>query len=207
MDFEQFIEDLRNLDAAEIQNLGQAPLILRAFFWLLSFIAALAAMLVLTSQAHYSRHQQLIKEEESLKEKFVVESRQAANKDKFESQLEEIQESFGVLLKKLPETIEVDRLIGNINSAAFENRVQIKELSPGKMVNKEFYNELPLSVSFSGTYHNIGRFISQLSNLTQIITIHEVGLERSQDQQSGLTVVTGRAIAKTYSYVPDESRN
>ncbi len=206
MDINSFIEELKNFDAAELQNVGQAPLIIRFFFWMVSFVAALLVALVFLSEPKYSLRVKLTSDEVVLKDKFVNESRQAANKDKFEAQLIEIQKSFGVLLKKLPEQIEVDRLIGNINEAAQENQIKIIELNPGTKINKEFYFEFPLSISFTGTYHNIGRFFSQLSGLTQIITMHDVRMARFEDANQ-LTVVRGEAVAKTYSYVSDESRN
>ena len=204
MDFNAFIEELKNFDSEDFQNIGQAPIIIRVSLWLAAFLAAGIAALIFLSEPKYSEIQKLQANEVKLKEQFIKESRQAANKEKYEKQLRDIQESFGVLLKKLPQQIEIDQLIENIDAAAKEHNVTIDKQNLGTILSKEFYYEFPIALSFSGSYHDIGQFFGRLSGLTQIITLHDVTLSR-KSQRAGVSSISGEVTVKTYSYVPDES--
>ena len=66
-----------------------------------------------------------------LREEFVVKKKQAVNLDLYIQQLNEIDRSFGALLKQLPNKSEVESLLVEINQAGMGRGLQFELFKPG----------------------------------------------------------------------------
>ncbi|MDV7401140.1 type 4a pilus biogenesis protein PilO, partial [Arthrospira platensis SPKY1] len=92
-------------------------------------------------------------------------------------------------------------LLSDINQAGLGRGMQFELFRPGQVVIRDFYAELPITVRVTGSYHDIGLFVSDISHLSRIVTINDIALAPGRD---GL--LTMDAIAKTFRYLdPDEA--
>lgn len=137
--------------------------------------------------------------EEELKSVYATKKGQAINLDAYKKQLADIQQSFGALLKQLPNRQEMDALITDVNQAGLGRGLQFELFRPGAETQKEFYAELPISIKVSGTYHDIAAFTSDVAKLSRIVTIHNISLIPGK---GGDLVMD--AVAKTYRYLDEE---
>jgi type IV pilus assembly protein PilO len=80
------------------------------------------------------------------------------NLDLYVQQLNEIDRSFGALLKQLPNKSEVEALLVEINQAGMGRGLQFELFKPGAEQVKDFYAELPINVRLTGSYHDFGCF-------------------------------------------------
>lgn len=132
--------------------------------------------------------------EEDLKPRFESKAARAANLDAYKAQLEEMERSFGAMLQKLPEDLQIDSLIIDISQAGLRSGLEFDLIKPGPQTPQEFYIELPIDITVVGTYHEFGGFVSGLSELNRIVSVHNVSLSPS-DEPGKLQM---QLVAKTY---------
>ena len=105
------------------------------------------------------------------------------------------------MLKQLPNKSEMEALLTDINQAGLGRGLQFTLFKPAPAESKaEFYAELPISVKLVGSYHDMGAFASDVSQLPRIVTLSDISLK--QDKKSGALEMA--ATARTYRYL-DES--
>lgn len=141
-------------------------------------------------------------EEATLTTTFEGKARKAANLDAYVAQLKEMEQSFGAMLRKLPNKTEVPSLLTDISQQGAGAGLDQKLFQPAPQVAKDFYAELPIKMRLTGTFHSIGAFVSGIAALPRIVTLHDVtiapiGKDKGSDQlQLDVT-------AKTYRYLDD----
>ncbi len=140
-------------------------------------------------------------EEERLKKDFEGKAFQAANLEAYKRQMEEMQESFGALVSQLPSDTEVPGLLEDITNKGLLNGLEIKTIDLLAEQSKEFYIELPISISASGNYHDLGAFISGMAGLPRIVTLHDFSIVASK--VPGMLDLS--LVAKTYRYKDEEA--
>ena len=136
--------------------------------------------------------------EQDLRTSFLDKKKQAVNLEAYRKQLAEIEESFGEMLKQLPNKSEMEALLTDINQAGLGRGLQFELFRPAPAETRsEFYAELPITIKLAGNYHDIGAFASDISQLSRIVTLNDIGLSTSK---SGLVL---DATAKTFRYLDD----
>jgi type IV pilus assembly protein PilO len=97
----------------------------------------------------------------------------------------------------------MDAMIIDISQAALTRGLKVELFRPGSDARKDFYAELPITISMSGTYNDLAFFTEDTARLPRIVTLNNIKL-RPKDPKSG-AVLTMDATAITYRYLdPDE---
>ena len=139
------------------------------------------------------------RKELTLKQTFLAKKKEAVNLAFYKNQLKEIEKSFGALLKQLPNRSEMEALLVDINQAGLGRGLQFDLFRPAQKENiTEFYAELPIQIRVTGSYHDIGAFASDISQLPRIVTLSDINMTPAK---GGLLAMT--ATVRTYRY-PDE---
>ena len=189
------LDDLRRLNPRDIGSWPALPK-LGALFILL---------LVLVFAGYWFDWQNQLDElardrakEQDLRTAFLDKKKQAVNLEAYRKQLAEIEESFGEMLKQLPNKSEMEALLTDINQAGLGRGLQFELFRPAPAETRsEFYAELPIMIKLAGSYHDIGAFASDISQLSRIVTLNDIALTSSKN---GLTL---DAVAKTFRYLDD----
>jgi type IV pilus assembly protein PilO len=200
MDFQELNDKINSFDVNDIDwnNMGSWPLAGRLFFAALVFIAVLVGMYFVDIQGLTDRYDSVQAKEATLKIDFETKAFRVANLVGYKKQLEEIESSFGSLLRQLPKDTEVPGLLDDITSAALGASLQIKSIKLDKEVETEFYTELPISIDVIGEYHDFGAFVSAVAGLGRIVTLHDFeAVSANEDDASKLNL---KIVAKTYRY-------
>jgi type IV pilus assembly protein PilO len=143
---------------------------------------------------------QVEQQEVDLRIIFEKKAQQAANLEAYEKQLEEMRESFGAMLRQLPNKTEVADLLVDVSQTGLASGLEFELFQPQAENPREFYAELPISIRVIGEYHEFGNFVSGVAALPRIVTLHNVNIKRAGDMLSmDLT-------AKTYRYLETEER-
>lgn len=138
-------------------------------------------------------------EEVRLKEEYIDKKKKAINLDLYLQQLNEIDQTFGALLKQLPNRSEMDALLIEINQAGLGRGLQFELFKPGAEQVKDFYAELPIQVKLSGNYHEFGAFASDIAKLPRIVTLNDMAVNLGKDGKLSLD-----AVVKTFRYLDQE---
>ena len=189
--------------AAQFQNLnprdpGAWPAVPKA----LLLLGLLVAILVLAYFFDWKDQMAALeagkREEVKLKEAYKGKKQQAINLDLYRQQLREIDSSFGALLKQLPNRSQMDALLVDINQAGLGRGLQFELFRPAPAeLPREFYAELPITLKITGTYHDMGQFAADISQLPRIVTLNDIALA------AGKGSITMDATAKTFRYLDD----
>jgi type IV pilus assembly protein PilO len=191
------LDELRRLDPREIGNWPVMPK-----------LGALVLVLALLLFAGYwfdwsNQWDQLNaarQKEAELRNQFLDKKRQAINLEAYRKQLADIEQSFGAMLKQLPNKSEMEALLSDINQAGLGRGLQFELFKPAAQeIMSDFYAELPISIKLAGNYHDIGAFASDVSQLSRIVTLNNVALGLDKD---GRLIMD--ATARTFRYLDDE---
>jgi type IV pilus assembly protein PilO len=190
-------EQFRGLNPKEP---GQWPLLpkLAASFAVSLAVAALGWFFVLadvqaTLQVERDR-------EPTLKEDYRGKLAQAVNLPELRKQKSQVEEYVTQLEKQLPGKAEMDALLSDINQAGLGRGLQFELFRPGQVVIKDYYAELPIALRVSGRYHDIGAFAADVSNLSRIVTLHNLSVVAPTGKDAG-TSLSMEATARTYRYL------
>ncbi|WP_353739401.1 type 4a pilus biogenesis protein PilO [Accumulibacter sp.] len=137
-----------------------------------------------------------------LRDEFITKKTQALNLDLYVQRLNEIERSFGTLLKQLPNKSEVESLLVEINQAGMGRGLQFELFKPGAEQVKDFYAELPITVRLTGTYHDFGSFAGDIGGLSRIVTLNNIAITTNQQSKDGTLVMD--ATTKTFRYLDEE---
>jgi len=198
--FEDSLRSLREFDVNDISldNIGTLPVAIKAVLCLLLFAA------VLTAGYYYhvkDLQLQLVQEqsrENTLRQEYEKKAFQVANLDAYRRQMAEMEESFGALISQLPSDTEVPGLLEDITNKGLLNGLQISSIDLQPEVSREFYVELPIAIVASGSYHDLGAFISGMAGLPRIVTLHDFTIE--VDDEADTPALNLNIMAKTYRY-------
>jgi type IV pilus assembly protein PilO len=194
-DFQQLMEDFRTLDPSDPGLWPLAPriVVLFVFGLLLLVLAGWFVWKPQLDELDAARQQ-----EESLRQEWLDKKRQAVNLDARKRQLEEINRTFGALLKQLPNASEVDQLLVDINQAGVGQGLQFDLFQPLPEVRKDFYAELPIKVRLTGNYHELGSFAGDVAKLSRIVTLNDFEITVAKDD-----TLTMNTVAKTFRYLDE----
>jgi type IV pilus assembly protein PilO len=114
-----------------------------------------------------------------------------------------MKESFGAMLRQLPDKTEVAELLVDVSQTGLAAGLEFELFKPLDEVPREFYAELPIQVKVTGQYHEFGHFISGLAALPRIVTIHDIKISRTSREDANADLLL-EATAKTYRYLDEE---
>ena len=167
----KLLDDLKQLDP---KNPGGWPWLFKLGALIALFIGILVAAFFVTFQGQQESVAKEEKKEADLKTALQEKQRLAVNLESYQQQRQEIEQSFGELLKKLPTKSEIDALVIDINQAGLGRGLQFELFKPAPGENlTEFYAEKPVSLKVIGSYHDLGAFASDVSKLPRIVLLHD----------------------------------
>lgn len=170
----------REWGALNPHNVGSWPLLVKAA------LASLVLMLVLA--AGYSAYisgalaqlEQQRTQEVVLKQQFASKAHAAANLERYSEQLQVMQNAFGLLLRQLPSDTEVPGLLEDISRMGLGSGLEFEEIKLLPEVTRSFYIELPIQITVIGAYHDLATFVSGVSGLPRIVTLHDFAIKPLQ---------------------------
>ena len=195
------VEELQSLDANDV---GRWPLAFRAAVIVIVFVVVTGLgiywFIVKDKAPQLERERG---EEIELRLTFENKQQKAANYQDYEDQLSQIQQSFGTMLRQLPGETEIPSLIVDISQTGLAAGLQEKLFVPRPEIPRDFYAEKPINIRLTGSYHEIGNFVSGIAALPRIVTLHDINITpENRDTFDELSI---EVTAKTYRYIDEEA--
>jgi type IV pilus assembly protein PilO len=190
------LDDIRRLN---IREAGNWPLLPKMVVLALIFVVIVIAGGLLDWRDQLDALDRVQAEETKLRDAYASKKAKAVNLELYVQQLREIEQSFGALLKQLPNKSEMDALLTDINQAGLGRGLQFELFKPATQERlADFYAELPISVKVTGTYHDMGAFASDVAQLPRIVTLNDVVIANDKG------TLTMDAVAKTFRYLDED---
>ncbi|MDH3688581.1 MAG: type 4a pilus biogenesis protein PilO [Gammaproteobacteria bacterium] len=189
-------EDLRGLELSEISSW---PLWLKMVGVTVICVGILFAGYWFLIKGEIESLQAAEKQELQLRQTFLKKKALAVNLPAYREQMQEMEESFGVMLRQLPNRTEVPELLIDITQAGLGRGLQFVLFKPQKKRNADFYAILPISIQVVGSYHELGEFVSDLAALPRIVTLGNITLAPVKKSDK----LSMTATTSTYHYLDD----
>jgi type IV pilus assembly protein PilO len=190
------LDELRRLN---IRDVGNWPLLPKIAILLAIFVVIIVAGLFLDWQDQWEALGKAEQVEVDLKTQYAEKKKRAINFDLYVQQLNEVEQSFGALVKQLPNRSEIDALLTDVNQAGLGRGLQFELFKPSAQERMaDFYAELPINIRITGNYHDMGAFASDIAQLPRIVTLNDVAISADRG------TLSMEAVAKTFRYLDDE---
>jgi len=201
------LNDIRNLDPS---NIGGWPAPIKALVLLAVCAAVLGAGYQFLGKDRIVALEQVRTKEGELKTTFETKQRRAANLEPLKQQLAEMKQSFGAMLRLLPNRTEIEGLLVDISQSGLAAGLEFELFKPAGEQPAEFYAVQPINITVTGTYHQFGEFVSAVAALPRIVTQHDLQIaplagSRPNDlTANGMSRLRMSMVAKTYRYLDEE---
>jgi type IV pilus assembly protein PilO len=190
------IDDLKSLDPKQP---GNWPWLVKAGAFVLIFVVVQVAAYFVLWQAQAEDIEKGRADVAKQKETFLEKKRLAVNLEAYKQQRAEIEQSFGALLKQLPNKSEMDASDRH-QPGGPGPRPAFELFKPAQAENfTEFYAELPVNIKVTGNYHDLGAFASDVAKMPRIVLLTDLKLDPPKDG-----ILAMEAVAKTYRYLDEE---
>jgi type IV pilus assembly protein PilO len=195
------LDELRQLDP---RDPGRWPLAVRLGAIALFFVVLCGLMLYfLVWNSKKDELAQYEAEEQKLRTEFRTKHSKAVNLQLYKQQLDDIQKSFGAMLRQLPGKTEMPNLLVDISQTGSASGLQQQLFQPQTEQNKDFYAERPIKITLTGNFHQLGDFVSGIAALPRIVTLHDVTI-KTPDKGTGFDQLQMDVTAKTYRYLDEQ---
>ena len=195
-----FIDELQSLD---VNDVGRWPFAFRSAVIAIVFAGVVGLGIYFTIiKDKRPQLQRATADEIELKTTFENKQRKAANYDAYKAQLSQIEQSFGTMLRQLPGETEIPSLIVDISQTGLAAGLQEKLFIPQAEIPKDFYAEKPIKIRLTGSYHEIGNFVSGIAALPRIVTLHDINI--TPENTESFDNLSMEVTAQTYRYLDED---
>jgi len=188
------LSELRDLDLNDVSSWPTPIKVLGAALIAAGIIAAGYYVFIKDKLAELDTAE---RQELELRQTYLKKKALAVNLPAYQQQMKEMEETFGVMLRQLPNRTEIPELLIDITQAGLGRGLQFELFKPGSKRNHEFYAELPISIQVVGDYHEMGEFVSDLAALPRIVSLGNINISRAGER------LRMAATAITYHYLDE----
>lgn len=168
------------------------------------FAAVIILPIVAFYFLHYTAKTKEIKglegHQASLRREIAEAKARAAKLDEHLAEMEETKRLFAEASVLLPQKKEIPSLLTNISALGTNSGLNIATFTPGGEQAREFYAVIPVSLSVSGPYHNIGTFLYEVSKLDRIVSAVSISLGGPNMQRGEMLLSSGISLV-TYRFL------
>ena len=132
------LEELQNLDINDISSWSRRVTLVMATLVAIGLVFAGYHFII---KKQISTLESVQKKEPGLKAVFLDKKALAINLEAYKDQMVEAEETFGVLLKQLPNQSEIPDLLIDMTQVGLSRGLQFQQIRPGNVVQKDFYAE------------------------------------------------------------------
>jgi len=193
---------LEDLQAIDWNDFSAWPVFVKAIGVGVIALAILFAGFWFIIQDQLEEYKTAQKKEEQLRSQFSSKKALAVNLPAYQQQMADMNQTFGSLLRQLPNSTEVPDLLVDITQAGLGRGLNFELFKPGTEGKKGFYAELPINIKVTGSYHQLAGFVSDVAALSRIVTISNISIKDTsgrKNNNSGQLQMT--ATARTYRYL------
>lgn len=148
----------------------------------------------------------------------------AAQKGKFQREVNVLKETFKIALTKLPDQREIPGLLYSVAEAGKESSIEFllfepkmaekksqgaktpdKKVdakgTPSKQPDEPFYEEIPVKVTVVGGFHNTVRFFEKVAELPRIVNIEDILMSEAKNAKGRGRHISTSCTVKTYMFL------
>lgn len=147
----------------------------------------------------YLQIQDVSAEAQQVEKELAIARNLAQQYDRFQKELAAVENEFMMARSALPEKEEIPSLLKGITTCGHMAGMEFYLFEPKPDVLKDFYAEIPVSITVVGDYHHVAMFFDNVASLNRIVNIREVKMTPQKGTKGLITTCT----AVTYKFVEE----
>ncbi len=132
-----------------------------------------------------------------IKEQEVI----AGNLQSFRAEVERLEGQLSILLEQLPNSAEIPSLLKNVSDLGKEAGLDFLKFSPSGEVRRDFYAEIPVSITVRGDYHSFVQFADKVSHYPRIVNLSNISFSNSKAAGDDQVLSTINCKATTFRFL------
>jgi len=125
----------------------------------------------------------------------------AQNLRSFQEEVQRLEQQLSLLLEQLPNSAEIPSLLKSVSDLGKESGLEFLRFAPGGEVRKDFYAEIPVSISVTGDYHSYASFADKVSHYPRIVNLSNITFASPKVAGDNLVLETINCTATTYRFL------
>jgi|ERR1700686_603328 type IV pilus assembly protein PilO len=142
-------------------------------------------------------------EHETLEKDLIQKQSIANNLAQFRHEKEILERKLAQALTELPNEANIDDLIRSFSEVGNKSGLIINTIEPQAEQKQSFYASIPVVMSVTGNYHEIGVFLDSLSKLARIVNVTNIKMGSARLLNEKL-VVNSSYVATTFRFLPPQ---
>lgn len=202
-----------SLDVIKNMSLKRKILILGVFYLLLA-----VAYYFFVLQSSFEQKGSLQAKLSVLQEQVAEKERLASQKNRYLQELSERQEQLRLALTKLPDQREIPGLLYSVAQAGRDSGVDFLLFEPKRggpapppvepkkgaaatPMSDKFYEEIPVQVTVTGSFHSTALFFEKVAKLPRIINIEDIIMSEGKNVKGRDRSINTSCVIKTYMFL------
>src|SRR3954468_23052936 len=141
----------------------------------------------------------------ALEDELIQKQSIANNLAQFKHEKEILERRLAQALTELPNEANVDDLIRSLSEIGTKSGLTINPIEPQGEQRQSFYAAIPIVMSVTGNYHEIGVFLDSLSKLARIVNVTNIRMGGPKMANEKLQV-TANYVATTFRFLPEAAK-
>lgn len=154
-----------------IQNFIDGPALPKVVLGAVGLAGLVVGVYFLVLAPVQTRVDSLVAQNETLQRELIQARAQVAELARFRRELAEVEARLAVLREKLPTEKETPGLYRALNTAAGESGLGVSLFQPKAPQPKDYVNEIPITITAEGGYHQLAEFLERVSRLPRVVTV------------------------------------
>src|SRR5437879_2571366 len=138
----------------------------------------------------------------TLEDELIQKQSIANNLAQFKHEKEVLERRLAQALTELPNEANIDDLIKSLSDIGIKSGLTINSIEPQAEQRQSFYAAIPIVMSVTGNYHEIGVFLDSLSKLARIVNVTNIKMGQARVANEKL-LINATYIATTFRFVPE----
>ena len=128
----------------------------------------------------------------------------AGNLRSFQEEVRRLEAQLSLLLEQLPNSAEIPSLLKSVSDLGKESGLEFLRFAPSGEIRKDFYAEIPVSISVTGDYHNFALFSDKVAHYPRIVNLSNIAFSAPKPSGDNLVLVTVSCTATTFRFLEQQ---
>src|SRR5476649_51534 len=137
-----------------------------------------------------------------LEDELIQKQSIANNLAQFKHEKEILERRLAQALTELPNEDNIDDLIRSLSEIGTKSGLVINTIDPQIEQKQSFYASIPIAMSVTGNYQEIGVFLDSISKLARIVNVTNIKMSGARTVNEKL-VVQASYLATTFRFLPE----
>ena len=179
---------------AALQSFVDGPKMPKVVLGLVGVVAILAGAYFLLLSPVQARIDALVTKRTALTTEVNQVRAQVAEIERYKREIGELEKRLALLRDRLPSEKETPTLYRAVSAAAEQSGLGVSLFQPRAAVPKDVVNEIPITITAQGSYHQLAKFFERVAGLPRVVNVNDfkmTGLGKSKDSmKADLTLAT-----------------